>query len=90
LNKFLADRGVAARRKCDTLIFDGLVTIDGEVVREPGRRVDPETQRVCVRGRKISEPAPPVYYAFHNPTGVLSTMRDTRWRPNVERYHPKT
>jgi 23S rRNA pseudouridine2605 synthase len=79
---------VAARRKCDALIFDGMVTVDGEVVREPGRRVDPATQTVAVRGRKVSRPAPHVYYALHKPTGVLSTMKDPAGRPTVGRFLP--
>jgi pseudouridine synthase len=88
LNKLLAERGVAARRKCDALIFEGLVRVDGEVVRGPGRRVDPEEQTVTVRGRKISAPARLVYYALHKPTGVLSTMRDPAGRPTVKRLLP--
>jgi pseudouridine synthase len=89
LNKLLAERGVAARRKCDTLIFGGFVQVDGEVVREPGARVDPESQTVTVRGRRLPKSTAHVYYALHKPVGVLSTMADPGGRPTVRSLLPK-
>jgi 23S rRNA pseudouridine2605 synthase len=83
LNKLLADRGVAARRKCDRLIADGQVQVDGEVVREPGARVDPELQKVTVDGRPLPEFEPRVYYALHKPVGVLTTLSDPGGRRTV-------
>jgi 23S rRNA pseudouridine2605 synthase len=50
LNKFLADRGVASRRKCDELIAAGKVSIDGEPVVALGTKVDPTVQTVEVDG----------------------------------------
>ena len=46
LNKYLADHGVASRRRCDELIADGKVTVDGQIVRELGLKVDPARQVV--------------------------------------------
>jgi len=46
LNKFLAQNGIASRRGADQLIASGHVTIDGKVVTELGRRVDPEREKV--------------------------------------------
>jgi 23S rRNA pseudouridine2605 synthase len=88
LNKLLADRGVAARRKCDALIEQGSVRVDGEVVREPGTRVDPDRQRVTVQGKALSAAKAHVYYALHKPTGVLTTMSDPAGRPTVRAYLP--
>ena len=50
LNKFLADRGVASRRRCDELIAAGKVLVDGAVVTELGTRIDPRRPRVEVDG----------------------------------------
>jgi len=40
LNKYLAERGVAARRKCDELIEDGRVSVNGRVVSELGTKIE--------------------------------------------------
>jgi pseudouridine synthase len=88
LNKLLADRGVAARRKCDALIAAGHVQVDGVVVREPGTRIDPDQARVAVDGRPLPGLAARAYYALHKPTGVLTTLADPRGRPSVRDYLP--
>jgi 23S rRNA pseudouridine2605 synthase len=49
LQKVLARAGFGARRVCENLIWDGLVTVNGEVA-ELGRRVDPEHDRIEVDG----------------------------------------
>ena len=50
LQKVLAQAGVASRRAAEELIAAGRVTVDGKVVREMGRRVDPENAVVHVDG----------------------------------------
>jgi len=88
LNKLLADRGIAARRKCDTLIQEGDVRIDGAVVREPGTQVDPRRQKVTVRGRALPAERDDAYFALHKPVNVLTTMHDPDGRPTVAAYLP--
>ncbi|MEC8533379.1 MAG: S4 domain-containing protein, partial [Pseudomonadota bacterium] len=41
INKWLGQTGVCSRREAESLIADGLVTIDGEVVRDAGRKIEP-------------------------------------------------
>jgi 23S rRNA pseudouridine2605 synthase len=89
LNKLLADRGIAARRKCDVMIKTGEVRVDGEVIREPGTQVDPRRQRVTVRGHALPAEKPDAYYALHKPLGVLTTMDDPSGRPTVKSYLPR-
>jgi pseudouridine synthase len=89
LNKLLAERGVAARRKCDLLIQQGRVRVDGEVARDPWRPVDGLRQRVLVDGRPLAPPAGLVYLAWHKPTGVVTTMADPRGRPSVRDFLPR-
>ena len=84
LNKYLADRGVASRRKCDELIESGSVLVDGEPVVELGTRIDPETARVEVNGR-VFAPETAVrqrYYLLNKPKGVVCTSdrREARKR----------
>lgn len=54
LNKYLAEQGVASRRKCDEFIAAGMVKINGEVVREMGVKVDPERDKVEVDGEELA------------------------------------
>ena len=89
LNKLLADRGIAARRKCDTLIQEGDVRVDGRVVREPGTQVDPRRQEVTVRGRALPAERADAYFALHKPVNVLTTMHDPDGRPTVAAYLPR-
>jgi 23S rRNA pseudouridine2605 synthase len=84
LNKYLADHGVASRRRCDELIAAGRVLVDGRPVTELGTRIDPEAAKVEVEGRVI-EPrarARHHYYLLNKPKGVICTndRREARKR----------
>jgi 23S rRNA pseudouridine2605 synthase len=83
LQKVLAQAGVASRRAAEELIAAGRVSVDGKVVREMGRRVDPETAVVHVDGSRIVVRDDLVHLALNKPRGVLSTMSDDRGRPCV-------
>ena len=83
LQKVLAQAGVASRRAAEELIAAGRVSVDGQVVREMGRRVDPETAVVHVDGSRIVLREDLVYLALNKPRGMLSTMSDDRGRPCV-------
>lgn len=84
LNKFLADNGVASRRRCDELIADGKVTVDGLVVTEMGLRVRPEEQRVEYDGVVFkSRTAYHRYYLLNKPGGVVCTNEERENRPRA-------
>jgi 23S rRNA pseudouridine2605 synthase len=83
LQKVLAQAGVASRRAAEEMIAAGRVSVDGEVVREMGRRVDPETAVVHFDGSRIVLRDDLVYLALNKPRGILSTMSDDRGRPCV-------
>ncbi len=82
LNKLLAHAGVGSRRYCDELIFHGRVSVDGQKVREPGTRVDIETQQVTVDGQPIRV-EPLVYWLLNKPRGYLCTNHDPQNRPRA-------
>jgi 23S rRNA pseudouridine2605 synthase len=83
LQKVLAQAGVASRRAAEELIAAGRVSVDGQIVREMGRRVDPETAVVHVDGSRIQLRDDQVYLALNKPEGMLSTMSDDKGRPCV-------
>ena len=75
LQKFLADAGVSSRRAGEQIILAGSVTVNGQVVRELGTKVDPAHDRVTVDGRPLKSKRK-LYIALHKPPGYLCT-RDT-------------
>ncbi|MFC4007444.1 pseudouridine synthase [Nonomuraea purpurea] len=81
LQKVLAQAGVASRRACEEMIGDGRVTVNGQVVRRFGAKVDPATQVIHVDGKRIPTAPDLVYYALNKPIGVVSTMDDPQGRP---------
>ncbi|MGN1302749.1 MAG: S4 domain-containing protein, partial [Clostridia bacterium] len=53
LQKFLANSGVASRRKCEELILEGKVSVNGKVVKELGIKIDPTVDKVGYCGKFI-------------------------------------
>lgn len=87
LNKYLADAGVAARRKADDLIAAGLVSVNGKIVTALGSLVTAEDV-VEVNGAAVGAPAERTYLLLHKPAGVITTMRDPRGRRTVADFVP--
>jgi 23S rRNA pseudouridine2605 synthase len=84
----LAVRGVGSRRACDALIEAGSVRVNGAVVREPGRRVEPERDQVVVRGRPLPGRSALRYFVIHKPVGMITTLHDPEGRPTVRQLLP--
>ena len=84
--KFLASAGVASRRKCEELIFEGKVSVNGVVISEPGTRVDPANDKVRVGKKLIEAPEEKVYIMFNKPVGCVSTCSDDKGRTTVLDY----
>ncbi|CAM3194497.1 pseudouridine synthase [Nocardioides dubius] len=83
LQKLLAQSGVASRRKCEELMLDGLVEVDGEIVTRLGTKVDPTTAVIRVDGRRLPPISPNVYLVLNKPRGVVSTMSDPQGRRTI-------
>lgn len=86
LNKFLADSGIASRRKADEIIEDGQITINGKKVFELGVRIDPKVDRVLFNGKPVKAQSRFVYYVFNKPRAVVTTTSDPFGRPTVLDY----
>jgi 23S rRNA pseudouridine2605 synthase len=83
LNKFLAHAGVASRRQADQWIAAGRIRVNGEVVADLGRQIDPEKDRVLVDNQPVVTRAGYEYWMLNKPPGYLSTVRDPFQRPTV-------
>src|SRR5262249_25116331 len=88
LNKILAHAGLGSRRHCETLIKTGRVTVNGEIVRELGTRVDPGRQKIAVDGQPI-HPERQVYWVVNKPRGYLCTNLDPARRPLAVQLIPQ-
>lgn len=78
LNKFIAQSGLASRRKSDELILKGKVSINGEIILQPSHLVDPFTDKVKVDKSLVEEKEIPIVYLFHKPTGYLCSHNGKR------------
>lgn len=82
LQKVLAAAGFGSRRRCEELINDGRVSVDGQLVLAQGVRVAPG-QVVRVDGERIQAPADAVVFILNKPRGIVTAMSDDRGRPTV-------
>lgn len=82
INKYLADCGVASRRKCDELIAQGKVKVNGKVVRELGLDIK-HTDVVLFENRAVRPSVKRVYYKLHKPKGYVTTASDEKGRKTV-------
>ena len=82
LQKVLARAGVASRRKCEELILQGRVRVNGQVVTQLGTRVDPGRDTIEVDGQPIVVEQK-VYIILHKPPGYLSDTLDFRGRSSA-------
>src|SRR5499425_2614227 len=87
LQRYIAQGGVAARRKAEELIVAGRVTVNVKVVRELGTKIDPDKDRVAVDGAGI-HPEEHFYLLFNKPKACITAVTDDRGRMTVMDYLP--
>lgn len=83
LQKYLADAGLASRRKAETLILEGRVKVNGQVVTTLGTKVDTETDVVFCNNEAVRPVEEMVYLMLHKPEGYVTTVKDQFDRPTV-------
>ncbi|MEU4877788.1 pseudouridine synthase [Streptomyces sp. NPDC021608] len=85
LQKILARAGYGSRRACEELIEQARVEVNGEIVLEQGKRVDPEKDEVKVDGLTVATQSYQ-FFALNKPAGVVSTMEDNEGRQCLGDY----
>lgn len=83
LHKYLAQCGVASRRKAEELIAKGVVSVDGQIVREMGTSIIPGRHEVLCNGTTVVEQKEKIYYLLNKPKGYVTTLHDPQKRPIV-------
>ena len=84
LQKYLADCGIASRRKSEELILAGKVSVNGKVVTELGSKVDSEKDEIKFNGKIVkNNKIDFVYVLLNKPIGYVSTVVDQFDRDTV-------
>ena len=83
LQKYLANQGIAARRKCEEFILDGRVKVNGKVVTELGTKINPEIDKIEFDGKEVEKVEKKVYILLNKPIGYVTTAKDQFDRPTV-------
>lgn len=83
LQKFLAECGIASRRKAEELILQGRIKVNGEVVTELGKKIDEDTDKVEYNGRVVKKEEKKVYILLNKPIGYVTTSHEQFGRDKV-------
>ena len=83
LQKYLANCGVASRRKCEEYIKQGKIKVNGEVVTELGTKINPEKDIIEFKNKKIKQNSKNIYILLNKPIGYVTTADDQFGRDTV-------
>ena len=79
LQKILAGEGIDSRRKCERMILDGRVEVNGQRFSKLPAFADPDEDEIKIDGKKLKKTAN-VYYLLNKPKGVICTNKDPKGR----------
>ncbi len=82
INKYLAECGLASRRKCEQYVLDGVVSVNGKIVTDLSATVE-YSDTVTVNGSKIEPVRKHIYIMMNKPKGVVTTVSDDKGRKTV-------
>lgn len=83
LQKYLASRGIASRRKCEELILEGKIEVNGKVVQELGTKINPKTDVVKYNGKIVKQEEEKIYILLNKPIGYVTTAKEQFGRDKV-------
>ena len=86
LQKYMAEAGIASRRKSEELILQGKVRVNGNKVTKLGLNIDPACDRIEFEGKPVRSLEQKIYIMFNKPVGCVSTCHDDKGRKTVLDY----
>lgn len=89
IQKYIADAGIASRRRVEAMIDEGLIKVNGKVLKTQGIKINPIHDIVEVNGKRIEVNKTLKYYLLHKPVRYVSTASDEKGRSTVIDLVPK-
>lgn len=83
LQKYLANCGVASRRKAEDLISEGKISVNGKVITELGTKIKPGIDRIVYNGNEVKKNKEYIYILLNKPIGYVTTAKDQFNRDSV-------
>ncbi len=83
LQKYLANNGLASRRKCEELILEGKIAVNGEVIKELGTKINPTVDKITYCGKQVKNTEKLIYILLNKPIGYVTTAKDQFNRDTV-------
>ena len=83
LQKFLAEAGIASRRKAEQFILQGKIKVNGKIITELGTKVDPKKDIIEFENKKIKQENKKIYILLNKPIGYVTTVKDKFNRDSV-------
>ena len=83
LQKILSRAGISSRRAAETMITDGRISVNGQIVTELGSKADPETDLIKLDGKPVVISKKRVYLLLNKPAGYVTTLADPGGRPVI-------
>jgi 23S rRNA pseudouridine2605 synthase len=83
INKYLATCGLASRRKCEKLVTDEKVSVNGKIVTDLSTKININKDKVAVDGKQVKLVTDKVYYLLNKPKGYISAVKDSKDRKTI-------
>ena len=84
LQKFLAEQGIASRRKCEEYILQGKVKVNNEVIKVLGTKINPEKDKIFFNDKEVVPSVNKyIYILLNKPIGYVTTAKDQFGRDTV-------
>ena len=88
LDKFLCDSGVGTRSQVKAILKSGRVTVDGRPEKDNSRKIDPNTQTICLDGENLSGKRR-IVLMLNKPEGFVTATEDKLDRTVMELLSPE-
>jgi pseudouridine synthase len=82
LNKYLADCGIASRRKAEELILAGQIKVNVKVIKDLSTKIDPEKDQVYYQNKPV-KPQIFIYIVLNKPQGYTCTTKKFKGEKNI-------
>ena len=83
LQKYLAEAGIASRRKAEKFILQGKIQVNGQVVKELGTKINPKKDKIKYNDKLVKREERKVYILLNKPIGYVTTVKDQFDRDSV-------